>query len=241
MHLLTDSYIKPYGETFLKGQLFFRFEIYYDNKAREYLVQNDSEYREWIFQLKMATKYSEIFDFYEVISTISFCEPNKILKAKHIETNEIFCIKSICKTGMSMNDREEIKVEAEIMKVCQHPNIVKLYDVYDSLERTYLVLEYCEEGDLYSYLSKNRFKLPEIEVVYIIKQILYGLYYLHQYNITHRDLKPENILISTVNGNKVFKLADFGLSKFFLPNEECYEPYGTLVIFLNLFLVLLCS
>lgn len=97
------------------------------------------------------------------------------------------------------------------------------------MNNVFKVLEYCEEGDLYSYLSKRKFKLPEDEAALILGQVLAALNYLHQYNITHRDLKPENILISISNDQRNFKVADFGLSRFFLPKEKCYEPYGTLV------------
>lgn len=106
-----------------------------------------------------------------------------------------------------------------------------------------LVMEYCDEGDLYSYLSKNGFKLSEQEAIYIIRQILYGINYLHQYNITHRDLKPQNILISISDNKRLYKVADFGLSRFFLPKEKSNEPYGTLVslLIIMIYLVLLCT
>lgn len=90
-------------------------------------------------------------------------------------------------------------------------------------------MEYCEEGDLFKYLESKDFKLSEKEVVYVLKQILSGVYYLHQYGITHRDLKPENILVKNNDGKYMFKIADFGLSKIILPEEMCEEPYGTLV------------
>lgn len=90
-------------------------------------------------------------------------------------------------------------------------------------------MEYCEEGDLFKYLESKDFKLTEKEVIYILKQILSGVYYLHQYGITHRDLKPENILVKKAEGRLFFKIADFGLSKIILPEEMCEEPYGTLV------------
>lgn len=99
-------------------------------------------------------------------------------------------------------------------------------------------MEYCEEGDLFKYLENKNFKLQEKEVIFILKQILSAVYYLQQYGITHRDLKPENILVKKLNGNYVFKIADFGLSKIILPEEKCEEPYGTLVSFVSLIIFL---
>lgn len=138
MHILNDSFIKPHGEVQLKGQSFFRFEIFYHNIARDYFVENEDDYIEWITQIRIATGSFEIFQIYEIIGTIKSCAASQILKAKSRDSDRVYCIKSICKMGMSMKDLEDIKIEAEVMKVCQHPNIVKLFDVYDSLENTYL-------------------------------------------------------------------------------------------------------
>lgn len=90
-------------------------------------------------------------------------------------------------------------------------------------------MEFCQEGDLFKYLEGKNFKLGEKEVITIIKQLLGAIYYLQEYGITHRDLKPENILVKKENGQYMFKIADFGLSKIILPEEKCEEPYGTLV------------
>lgn len=90
-------------------------------------------------------------------------------------------------------------------------------------------MELCQEGDLFKHLESKDFKLQEKDVINIIKQLLGAIYYLQQYGITHRDLKPENILVKKINGNYLFKIADFGLSKIILPDEKCEEPYGTLV------------
>lgn len=90
-------------------------------------------------------------------------------------------------------------------------------------------MEYCEEGDLYTYIYNNDFKLSEKESANISRQILSGLYYLHQYGVAHRDIKPENVLVKRVEDKLVFKIADFGLSRIILPDESCNEPYGTLV------------
>jgi serine/threonine protein kinase len=90
-------------------------------------------------------------------------------------------------------------------------------------------MELCQEGDLFKYLENKNFKLTEKDVLKIVKQLLSGIFYLHQYGINHRDLKPENILVKYENDEHVFKIADFGLSKIIGSEEMCEEPYGTLV------------
>jgi serine/threonine protein kinase len=90
-------------------------------------------------------------------------------------------------------------------------------------------MEYCEGGDLFSYIEKRGFRLPEQRVEEIIHKICMAVYYLHSYGITHRDLKPENILMTDESNEADIRLTDFGLSKIIGPEEYCHEPYGTLV------------
>ena len=70
-------------------------------------------------------------------------------------------------------------------------------------------MEHCQGGDLFSYLEKRSFKLPESKVAQIIHKLATAVYYLHSYGIAHRDLKPENLLLDS---EKRIKIVDFGLS-----------------------------
>jgi serine/threonine protein kinase len=90
-------------------------------------------------------------------------------------------------------------------------------------------MEYCKGGDLYNYLSKRGFKIPEIRVANIIHKLATALFYLHSYGVTHRDIKPENILMEDTSDEADIKLLDFGLSKIIGPRDKCTEPYGTVV------------
>ncbi|KAL1952777.1 hypothetical protein VTO42DRAFT_4268 [Malbranchea cinnamomea] len=101
-----------------------------------------------------------------------------------------------------------IEREVVIMKLIEHPNIMKLYDVWENRGELYLVLEYVEGGELYDYVRTTG-ALPEIEAVLLFKQIISALAYCHQFRICHRDLKPENILLDR---NRNIKLADFGMA-----------------------------
>ncbi|KAI0013784.1 hypothetical protein F4779DRAFT_638936 [Xylariaceae sp. FL0662B] len=103
-----------------------------------------------------------------------------------------------------------ISIEREVafLKLIDHPNIVKLYDIWENRSEIYLVLEYVERGDLFEYINRNG-RLPEPEAVLYFRQILSALEYVHSFNICHRDLKPENILL-TERGQ--VKVTDFGMS-----------------------------
>ncbi|KAI2637796.1 Pkinase-domain-containing protein [Hypomontagnella submonticulosa] len=101
-----------------------------------------------------------------------------------------------------------IEREVAIMKLIDHPNIVKLFDIWENRSEIYLVLEYVQRGDLYSYLAK-RGRLAEIEAIFLFRQMISALEYVHSFNICHRDLKPENILITE---ELQVKITDFGMS-----------------------------
>jgi len=96
---------------------------------------------------------------------------------------------------------------------------MQMYDVWSSPKELYLVLEYVQGGELFDYLCSRGSRLPLLEAVSIIKQVLAGVDYCHRFNICHRDLKPENILLTTDSDPsssdsqlKRVKIADFGMS-----------------------------
>ncbi|KAI1457319.1 Pkinase-domain-containing protein [Annulohypoxylon moriforme] len=101
-----------------------------------------------------------------------------------------------------------IEREVAIMKLINHPNIVKLYDIWENQQEIYIVLEYVECGDFYGYLDTHG-RLPEPEAIFFIRQLASALEYVHSFNICHRDLKPENILITK---DRQLKITDFGMS-----------------------------
>jgi len=89
-------------------------------------------------------------------------------------------------------------------------------------------MEHCSGGDLFSYIEKRGFKLPEPRACEIIHKLCAAMFYAHSYGIAHRDLKPENILMTDNTDEADIRLLDFGLSKIIGPTQNCNEPYGTL-------------
>jgi len=112
--------------------------------------------------------------------------------------------------------------------MCQHQNIIKLIDLFESSEHYFIVLEYMQGKDLFDYIAKRDYKLPEERAKVIIFQIMQGVRYLHSFGIVHRDLKLENIMMTESNEKGSPKIVDFGLSKIIGPNETATEPFGTL-------------
>lgn len=127
-------------------------------------------------------------------------------------------IKRIIITGMSDRTKKILEEEIKIMKWIidnPHPNIIKCYDILTDYDSVYIVMEYCESGDLSKHLG-----IPfsnQVAKEYF-SQLLNGLSYLDLNNITHRDIKPKNILLVERKdpGNKpanfILKIADFGFA-----------------------------
>ena len=118
-------------------------------------------------------------------------------------------IKKVEKEFIKENLMKRLRSEIALMYTLEHENIVKLYDNVEDTEYCYLVLEYCEGGDLYHLLSKKR--LSENRCKEYTKQLIKGLKYLRDKNIVHRDLKPHNILLS--KDYNTLKLADFNFAR----------------------------
>ncbi|KAF4471851.1 CAMK CAMKL GIN4 kinase [Fusarium albosuccineum] len=101
-----------------------------------------------------------------------------------------------------------IEREVAILKLIEHPNIMKLYDIWENRSEVYLILEFIDQGDLFTFIN-TKGRLSEEVSVYFFRQMISAISYCHSFNICHRDLKPENILITH---DLQIKIADFGMA-----------------------------
>ncbi|KAF2830021.1 Pkinase-domain-containing protein [Ophiobolus disseminans] len=111
-----------------------------------------------------------------------------------------------------------------IMKLLDHPNIVRLYDIWENRNELYLIMEFVEGGELFSYIHEKG-GIVEINVVHIFRQIIAALIYCHRINIHHRDLKPENILLD--RDTMTVKLVDFGMAALQPTGKKLTTPCGS--------------
>jgi calcium-dependent protein kinase len=146
-----------------------------------------------------------------------------VYESKNIIFNSKVAMKVIQKDYYM--DNELIKNEIDILKKLSHPNIVRIYEFFETKNCFYLVNEFCPEGELYNYINNS--KLNEQQLSVIFYQVFSGLNYLHQNNIIHRDFKPENILISKkerdlLSDEEYFwiKIIDFGTAKIFKNDQN---------------------
>ncbi len=229
MHHLSGVFLKENSPVIYNGIKFYNFSIIYPKKERIYYTSEEDEYKKWIENLKIATNYTNLNDIYEITKTLGKGKYGLIKLGKNKKTNEEVAIKILCKTNMRNDQLTLIKTEIDILKICHHKNIIKLYDIFENENFFYIIMEYCPGGDLFSYLERNKFHIPERQSCKIIYKILKALSYLHSFGIIHRDIKSENILI-TYNNDEEFdiRINDFNLSKILGPGEYCNETCGTL-------------
>ena len=109
-----------------------------------------------------------------------------------------------------------------------HPNIVRIEEVYESNNEIYIVQELCLGGDLFGRLNeKPGFHFNEVQSARLVKQMLSSVRYIHSKGIIHRDLKLENFLFSSTKEDSPLKMIDFGLSKYFEIGQKHSDPVGT--------------
>ncbi|KAG0235424.1 hypothetical protein BGX31_004238 [Mortierella sp. GBA43] len=130
--------------------------------------------------------------------------------ARHRRTNEKVAIKIIPKASLVNKAAVHRGIEREIaiMKLIKHPHVIRLYDVYETENELFLVMEYVSGGELFNYLLKKH-RLGEDEALRLFQQIIIGLAFCHKRKICHRDLKPENLLL---DDRMNIKIADFGMA-----------------------------
>lgn len=156
-------------------------------------------------------------------------DTEQLAAVKILPLDPVFNSRASLATQKAKSEKQRLGIDREItmMKLMNHPNIMRIYDVFEGTKELFLVLEYVEGGELFDYLV-NRGRLSSMEAFVYFRQIIHGLNYAHTFSIIHRDLKPENILISSLSPT-VIKIADWGMAAFAPPTlhleTSCGSPH----------------
>ncbi|XP_077143750.1 serine/threonine-protein kinase MARK2 isoform X13 [Ranitomeya variabilis] len=148
---------------------------------------------------------------YRLLKTIGKGNFAKVKLARHVLTGKEVAVKIIDKTQLNSSSLQKLFREVRIMKVLNHPNIVKLFEVIETEKTLYLVMEYASGGEVFDYLVAHG-RMKEKEARAKFRQIVSAVQYCHQKFIVHRDLKAENLLLDS---DMNIKIADFGFSNEF--------------------------
>ena len=170
-------------------------------------------------------KNDDFLSDYEIKETIGKGTFSVVKLGINKITKEKVAIKILKKKKMQKSkDKSRLEREISILKRLNHINVIKIYKITEELENYYIVMEYCENGELFNYIVAHQ-RLSEEETSYFFYQLINGLDYIHHKNIVHRDLKPENLLLSKDN---ILKIVDFGLSNYYyLDGKLLSTPCGS--------------
>ena len=229
MHNLSGLFFIEEKNKVIEDKTFFSLAIIFPTRKHIYYCDNESDFQKWSQCLKIATKYSNLNDVFEIKETLGSGSFSLVKLGINKITKEKVAVKIMNKEKMNTTRLESARTEIEIMKICQHPNIIHFIDSNETEDKIYIFMEFCEGGTLYNFLKDRNFILNEDLAVNIVHKICMAVYYFHSFGITHRDLKPENILMTSNDDNADIRILDFGLSKIIGPNEKCSEPYGTII------------
>ena len=156
----------------------------------------------------------EITKFYDVVKQLGKGSYGRVYQVKNKTTGEFRACKQLSKSNI--NNLEKFNREIEILIKTDHPNIIKLYEVFEDSRFLYLIMEECTGGELFDrildHIQKGKM-YSEKDAANIFKQLMSAIAYCHSNQICHRDLKPENMLYSTKEDNSLIKVIDFGLSR----------------------------
>lgn len=152
-----------------------------------------------------------------------------VRKAIHRETGTEYAIKTLSLARVeTLEGLEQLKEELGILMQLDHPNIVKLEEIYESEDEIFLVQELLSGGDLFDRLDAQPMEhYSEGQCAKLVKQMLSAVRYIHSKGIIHRDLKLENFLFDDAGPDGELKMIDFGLSKHFKAGSKYHEPVGT--------------
>ena len=168
-------------------------------------------------------------DAYENIKKLGKGSFGKVFQVRNKSTNKFYACKKLSKLNMN---KAQFQKEVDILMKMDHPNIIKLYEVFESDNSIYLIMEECFGGELFDRILKRIKKndlYNEKEACKIMQQVIGAIEYCHNNGIVHRDLKPENLLYAYEGEeeNNPIKIADFGLSQNINYNKTLSSKVGT--------------
>uniref|UniRef100_A0A3B3ZU35 Protein kinase domain-containing protein n=1 Tax=Periophthalmus magnuspinnatus TaxID=409849 RepID=A0A3B3ZU35_9GOBI len=152
--------------------------------------------------------YTNYVGPYRLEKTLGKGQTGLVKLGVHCVTNQKVAIKIVNREKLSESVLMKVEREIAILKLIEHPHVLKLYDVYENKKYLYLVLEHVSGGELFDYLVKKGRLTPK-EARKFFRQIISALDFCHSHSICHRDLKPENLLLDEKNN---IRIADFGMA-----------------------------
>ncbi|ONI23649.1 hypothetical protein PRUPE_2G200500 [Prunus persica] len=142
-----------------------------------------------------------------------------VWRSRHRQLGIEVAVKEIDKKQLSPKVSDSLLKEISILSTINHPNIIRLFEAIQTQDKIYLVLEYCDGGDLAAYIHRHG-KVSENVAKHFMRQLAAGLQVLQEKHLIHRDLKPQNLLLSTtIEETPLLKIGDFGFARSLTPQD----------------------
>lgn len=170
-----------------------------------------------------------ITDVYHISKRLGEGAFATVYKVIHKTTGGLFAMKEInLRKIKSSNTKDMLMREIKLMKLLDHPNIIKIVEVFRQSNMLYLVMECCEGGELFDDLyAQPELKYTEEDANKLIRKMVGALAYMHANGLVHRDLKLENFIFTDKSAEKQIKLIDFGFSRAYLEGDTMSAFCGT--------------
>ena len=218
---LGDLFVSPVGDT--------QFEL--KNRTVLYLFKAGSkeDRDEWVERIQVEQAFRWFDDYYVTDKVKGLGAYGHVVKAFSRVSGKEVAVKIIDKSVLSLEGEDQLRREISILQFVSHPNVLQLYDVFETFERIYIVTELIDGGTLFEHLEGRKFRVTEEFARKAVSDIAHGLAYLHSNGIVHRDIKLENVMLrSRASKLPQCVIIDFGLSRFLGPTDASEEGVGTL-------------
>jgi calcium/calmodulin-dependent protein kinase I len=226
------SDVRPKGVIFLTGSIvekvkdeasafkgYFGFELlhqdlctgeHHRHDKRVLYCRSERLRDKWVSALQHAAHVVPIEDDYVIGKELGRGRFSVVCECVNKVTGEHAAVKIIDKATIEPEEKGLLRTEIAVLKLVNHPNIIRMEGLYESKQYLYIVMEMLTGGELFERIV-GRPRFTELEAAKLIRPLLESVAYLHDLGIVHRDLKPENILCG--ENLEDLKIADFGLSK----------------------------
>lgn len=151
-----------------------------------------------------------------------------LVRRKDSPTQRLSALKIVNLTSFTEQRKRILQHEIAISKMLDHPNCIKIQEVFNSDTHVQIVMELCHGGDLreFLFLQPNH-RVSEALARPMAAKILRALSYIHANKLVHRDIKPENFMFSSRSPTAEIKLIDFGVSRQFSDKSKMTRTTGT--------------
>ena len=171
-------------------------------------------------------KRGSVRKFYKIREEVSSEKFSTKFKCQNIKTKKRYLAKFFTVSEVDEAAREAFLKEAKLLQESDHPNIVKVVDIFQDTLNTVIIVEYCKGGELLERVRREE-DLTEDQIATYLKEITSAIAYLHSKGIVHRDIRPESFVFLDNERNSSLKLVDFGSCKHFEKDIGMLERIGT--------------